>query len=49
MEAKEILETMLWIVIDGLAAVWILRMLTDIMTNGLLAGALLLMTEAICG
>lgn len=49
MEAKEILETMLWIVIDGLAAVWILRMLADIMTNGLLAGALLLMTEAICG
>lgn len=49
METKEILETMLWIAVDGLAAVWVLRMLADIMTDGLLAGALLLMTEAICG
>ena len=42
-------ETLLWVVIDGMAALWILRMLTDIMTDGLLAGALLLMAEALCG
>lgn len=49
MEVKEMLETMLWVVVDGLAAIWILRMLVDIMTNGMLAGALLLMAEALCG
>ena len=49
MEVKEMLETMLWVVIDGLAAICILRMLVDIMTNGMLACALFLIAEALCG
>ncbi len=49
MEPKEMVQTMLWAAIDGLAVVWILGLLADIMTDGVLAGALLLMAEAIGG
>ena len=49
MEPREMIQTMVWVVMDGLAVIWILGMLADIMTNGVLAGALLLMSEAIGG
>ena len=49
MELKTMVHTMMWIVIDGLAAIWVLRMLLHIMAGGELAEAVLLMSRAICG
>lgn len=49
MELKSMIHTMIWIVVDGLAAVWVLRMLFRIIAGGNLAQAILLMSQTICG
>lgn len=49
MDVKEMVETLIWLVIDGLAAVWLLRLLFQMVLGSALGQPLRLMAEALCG
>lgn len=49
MELKSMVHTMIWLVIDGLAAIWVLHMIASVMAGGSLAQTILLMSQTICG
>lgn len=49
MEVKSMVETMIWIVLDGLALIWVLYILWGLAGGGILTQALQLMAKALCG
>lgn len=49
MDAKSMIETMVWLVIDGLAAVWLLRLLFGMILGDTMLQPLKLFAEALCG
>ena len=49
MEVKSMVETMTWIVLDGLALIWVLYILSGLAGGGILAQALQLISKALCG
>lgn len=49
MELKMLMQNTFWIIIDGLAAVWVIVMLLDITKQEALGQTLLLLGETLCG
>lgn len=49
MEIKAMVHGMAWMVVDGLAAVWVLHILSRFMGDGNLADVLRVMSETLCG
>lgn len=49
MELKSMIHTITWMVADGMAAVWVLHMLSDIMLGKNLMQTLFLLSNTLCG
>ena len=49
MELHSVIQSMLWVVVDGLGALWVLHTVVRIAADGGLLNALLLLAGSICG
>lgn len=49
MEIKALVQTILWIVVDGMAAIWVLQNLWEMFGTDTLNQTLCLMATALCG
>lgn len=49
MEIKSIVERLAWLIVDGLAAVWLVKTLFQMALGGSLMQPFVQMAEALCG
>lgn len=49
MELHSVIQSMMWIVVDGLGALWVLHTIVRIATDGEMLDSLLLLAGSVCG